>query len=476
MKAMRYLRCGVCSIALSLVGCGGGGGGGDGDTTPTPPIITISPTSKSLLIGESATFTATVTGTDNKLCTWSASGGTVTGQGVYTAPGTEGTYHVTVTSTADTTKSATATVTVSQVTGGVTVSGYVSDAITGNRIGKVRVTATSTKGASGYRDAATRATTDDVGDVGHYEITGVQPGTVTMRFELPDGPYEAVEVTLTVYGSDAKADLSVTLVPRGVRPEIQISPPSNPFYENSAPDRFRYTVTPTDVKPCFSVTSTSPLPVGMIDENGVFTPYAPGTVTVHAYAGPAHASREVTVKPYFCTISGKVTDATSGDPVIGATVSTSDNHWTASDTAGSYVLAHLEPYTYNVTARREDLYDPFSVPVTVSPGEPVTRNFSLKLKPTEPPKGNASGMVIDATTGGPLFAARAAIVNGGSDETNLDGEFLIPGIPAGDQELSVTKEGYAAVTKTIKIEKDAQTNAGTIYLAPLASVPNKPPL
>jgi len=36
--------------------------------------------------------------------------------------------------------------------------------------------------------------------------------------------------------------------------------------------------------------------------------------------------------------------------------------------------------------------------------------------------------------------------------------------------------GYAAVTKALKIVKDARTNAGTLYLVPLGSVPNKPSL
>lgn len=78
--------------------------------------ITISPTSATLLPGGIQTFTSTVTSITNTAVTWSvqegAAGGAVTSGGVYTAPATEGTYHVIVTSYADKTKSATATVTV----------------------------------------------------------------------------------------------------------------------------------------------------------------------------------------------------------------------------------------------------------------------------------------------------------------------------------------------------------------------------
>jgi len=62
-------------------------------------------------------FTATVTGTLNTGVDWSieegATGGTITPDGVYTAPTTEGTYRVVATSRADNTKKATATVEVS---------------------------------------------------------------------------------------------------------------------------------------------------------------------------------------------------------------------------------------------------------------------------------------------------------------------------------------------------------------------------
>ena len=65
--------------------------------------------------------------------TWSvqegAPGGSVTAAGVYTAPGTAGTYHLVATSQADATKSATATVTVA--TGGTQPAYYASPSGTG---------------------------------------------------------------------------------------------------------------------------------------------------------------------------------------------------------------------------------------------------------------------------------------------------------------------------------------------------------
>jgi hypothetical protein len=82
-------------------------------------VVTINPTSATLGLNGGQTFTATVANTTNTAVTWSvqegAAGGTVT-NGAYVAPNVAGTYHVVVTSVADPSKSATATVEVQDVT------------------------------------------------------------------------------------------------------------------------------------------------------------------------------------------------------------------------------------------------------------------------------------------------------------------------------------------------------------------------
>jgi hypothetical protein len=84
-------------------------------TVITPPIgsVTISPTSATVPEGAIKVFTATITGGGNVV--WSmqegVAGGTVVG-GLYTAPNTTGTFHVVATNALDSSKTATATVTV----------------------------------------------------------------------------------------------------------------------------------------------------------------------------------------------------------------------------------------------------------------------------------------------------------------------------------------------------------------------------
>src|SRR5436190_1118037 len=78
--------------------------------------VVISPRTATVVAGATQQFTATVTGTTNHAVTWSvqegASGGTVSNNGLYTAPSSSGTFHVIATSAADSSKSAAATVTV----------------------------------------------------------------------------------------------------------------------------------------------------------------------------------------------------------------------------------------------------------------------------------------------------------------------------------------------------------------------------
>ncbi len=123
-----------------LAGCGGGSNTIPSPLptptptpTPTPATtevaVTISPVAVTLFGSGSTTFTASVSNVSDQSVTWrvaeGSSGGTVTSDGVYTAPTTAGTYHVVATSVADATKTAVATVTVqsgSQTGATVTVS------------------------------------------------------------------------------------------------------------------------------------------------------------------------------------------------------------------------------------------------------------------------------------------------------------------------------------------------------------------
>jgi hypothetical protein len=110
----------------SLLGCGGGSPQSVAPPPPPPPpsiTVTVTPTSGSVLLGTSQTLSAQVTNSTDTSVTWSVNGvlggtistGTITPGGTYTAPGdlpSPAIVQVTATSQADTTKSATAQLTI----------------------------------------------------------------------------------------------------------------------------------------------------------------------------------------------------------------------------------------------------------------------------------------------------------------------------------------------------------------------------
>jgi hypothetical protein len=108
----------VLSFILPIASCGGAKSNTSGSTSQVG--IKLNLATATVVPGQTQQFTATVTGTDNTAVTWNVDNvsggnpqhGTISNSGLYTAPPQSGTHTVTATSVADTTKSASATVTI----------------------------------------------------------------------------------------------------------------------------------------------------------------------------------------------------------------------------------------------------------------------------------------------------------------------------------------------------------------------------
>jgi Bacterial Ig-like domain (group 2)/Galactose oxidase, central domain len=109
----------VVVLAVTIGGCGGGSAAAP--TTPNPITaeaisVVVTPSSSTLLPGQTQLFVASVTGTTNSAVTWSVqetSGGTINSAGLYTAPqNTAGTFNVVATSQASSNAQGIAAVTV----------------------------------------------------------------------------------------------------------------------------------------------------------------------------------------------------------------------------------------------------------------------------------------------------------------------------------------------------------------------------
>jgi hypothetical protein len=110
-----FLPCLVLSGALLASGCGGGlAVGGSSSASSTAVSVAASPSNASVISGNTRQFTAVVSNSQNKAVTWSATAGSVTSSGLFTAPTVSAAtqIRVTATSKADSTKSATVALTV----------------------------------------------------------------------------------------------------------------------------------------------------------------------------------------------------------------------------------------------------------------------------------------------------------------------------------------------------------------------------
>jgi hypothetical protein len=114
LKMTQHGRAVACAVLLVpilwIAGCGSGS-----NSAKLPVTVQVAPGTSSLQVGQSQSFSATVSNASNSSVTWSVkegtAGGTITAAGAYTAPMKAGSYHVVATSVADSTKTASAAIT-----------------------------------------------------------------------------------------------------------------------------------------------------------------------------------------------------------------------------------------------------------------------------------------------------------------------------------------------------------------------------
>lgn len=173
--------------------------------------ISLTPTAATLDVGNQFTFVANVTGSVNTAVSWAiqegTSGGSITSSGVYTAPGTDGTFHVIATSRADTTQKQTATVTVATLM--VSVSPP-SDVL----------------GPLGVRVFSATLNTSLNPNVTWSVQEGTPGGTITPsgQYTAPNTTTGSFHVVATSVQDPTKSGIaSVTIAPSGFRPTGDMS-------------------------------------------------------------------------------------------------------------------------------------------------------------------------------------------------------------------------------------------------------------
>ncbi|MCI4351821.1 MAG: carboxypeptidase regulatory-like domain-containing protein [Thermoplasmata archaeon] len=184
---------------------------------------------------------------------------------------------------------------------------------------------------------------------------------------------------------------------------------------------------------------------------------ANGTYTVTAsVAGYVASSASVTVAGssvtqsfalnlFLLTVSGRVTNASSGTGIVGATVSVSGGSTTTTGSGGNYAL-NLVNGTYSVTASATG-YHPSSASLTVA-GQPKTLNFALS--PLGATTYTLSGTVTYASNGSAVGGAQVTLIPGSTVSSGSNGKYSFSATN-GSYTLRVTKAGYVAQSVGVTI-------------------------
>lgn len=162
-------------------------------------------------------------------------------------------------------------------------------------------------------------------------------------------------------------------------------------------------------------------------------------------------------------IQGTVTDASTGQPIVGATVSIAGVTVVTSD-GGFYVLNDVPVGQQTLTAFA-DGFAPAQVSVALTASQVLTQNIRLT-----PQTGALSGFVINALNGQSIAGAVVAVK--GTDisaVTGGDGFYTLTGVPAGAQTVTASAANYDAAEATIIVPAE-QSVTQDFFLAPTVGV------
>jgi thermitase len=170
----------------------------------------------------------------------------------------------------------------------------------------------------------------------------------------------------------------------------------------------------------------------------------------------------VTSTPTSGSITGKVTDAATGLPIVGATVT--DGARTAlSDTNGQYIISDVPQGTYTVSASAIG-YSASSQAVSVVAGQTITANFALAKLPSP---GSIAGKITDSAAGSPI--PEATVSDGARTAlSDTNGQYVISDVPEGNYTVTASATGYSTSSQAVSAVA-GQTATANFALAKLPS-------
>ena len=295
-----------------------------------------------------------------------------------------------------------------------TLTGKVTDAVTGNAIAGATI---SYSGASTQTDIS-----------GSYTLPKAPLGTDQLTVAAPGYTGQSQSITVS---PAATTTTGFNLAPLAGSVSGVVTDAASGALLAGATVSYSGGQATTDSSGAYTLTGITE---GTYDVIASAPGYAAQTQSVTVGPGQA-ASQNFALAPFGVgTVQGQVTDAVTGSPVAGATVSYVGGTAT-SDSGGMYTLASLPDGNSTVTATRSGYTDQSAV-VVIATGSTTNQDFALAPLP-----GSIKGVVTDSVTGAKIGGA-AVSYSGGAATTDSAGAYSLTGVTEGSYAVSVSAAGY----------------------------------
>jgi choice-of-anchor B domain-containing protein len=148
------------------------------------------------------------------------------------------------------------------------------------------------------------------------------------------------------------------------------------------------------------------------------------------------------------TIAGRVTDSSTGLPIVGANVSTDTGPSDTTDTSGNYTISSVPTGNRTVTALSNG-YASQQQQTNVSEATTSVLDFAL-VPETSGGSGAIKGTITDST-GAKLGDVLVMTDTGQSAITNNGGKYMIQDVSEGTRTVTASKSGYATQQQTATV-------------------------
>jgi hypothetical protein len=194
------------------------------------------------------------------------------------------------------------------------------------------------------------------------------------------------------------------------------------------------------------------VPVGTVQLVAAANGFQSATQNVSVYGGKTTAANFVLAAAISNgTVTGKITNVSTGAILAGTTVTWSGGS-TTSNASGIYTLTNVPAGTQNITANKAG-YLPRTLAATVTGGASTTFNIPLAAGGKIAVKVVAPGGA--AVSGAAITIKGGSIANTVTASTSTAGLFTTNWIPVGTYTVSIAKTGHTTQTKTITIPSGA---------------------